>query len=286
MQSVIYSTMTITTHKTAPKNGIVPPYSFTGKERDEETGYSYFGARYYDSDLSGLFLSIDPMADKYPSISPYAYCAWNPVRLVDPNGDTLQLIGTEECKQKALQQMQYKSNNLRFTYDDRGIVTYEGNAQTKSEKYMEEILNSSDVSVLLDVQKNNNNPKGYISKGGAFYGNRLNESEDAVTTFQAINIITSEKYDKMCKKPGNMIWHEISESYEGGKISLATHKSASPAIIGLYNSVYETAHLKAGRFFPGTIVPDEAFRVTFFSGLNSEPKLQTLIFYNYRYERD
>ena len=32
---------------------------FTGKERDRETGFSYFGARYYDSDLSGLFLSVD-----------------------------------------------------------------------------------------------------------------------------------------------------------------------------------------------------------------------------------
>ena len=59
---------------------------FTGKERDRETGFSYFGARYYDSDLSGLFLSVDPMADKYPSISPYAYCMWNPIILKDPNG--------------------------------------------------------------------------------------------------------------------------------------------------------------------------------------------------------
>ncbi len=33
-----------------------------------------------------MWLSIDPMADKYPSISPYAYCAWNPVKLVDPDG--------------------------------------------------------------------------------------------------------------------------------------------------------------------------------------------------------
>ena len=33
-----------------------------------------------------LWLSVDPMADKYPSISPYAYCAWNPVKLVDPDG--------------------------------------------------------------------------------------------------------------------------------------------------------------------------------------------------------
>lgn len=33
-----------------------------------------------------MWLSVDPMANKYPSISPYAYCAWNPVKLVDPDG--------------------------------------------------------------------------------------------------------------------------------------------------------------------------------------------------------
>ncbi len=64
--------------------------SFTGKEKDSETGLYYFGARYYDPSISGLFLSVDPMADKYSSISPYAYCAWNPVKLVDPDGkDTI-----------------------------------------------------------------------------------------------------------------------------------------------------------------------------------------------------
>lgn len=60
-------------------------YKFTGKERDWETGYDYFGARYYASgNLS--WLSVDPLADKYPNISPYAYAAWNPVKYVDPNG--------------------------------------------------------------------------------------------------------------------------------------------------------------------------------------------------------
>ena len=61
-------------------------FTFTGKERDEETGYGYFGARHMDHELTTMWLSVDPMADKYPSISPYAYCAWNPVKLVDPNG--------------------------------------------------------------------------------------------------------------------------------------------------------------------------------------------------------
>ena len=60
--------------------------SFTGKERDSETGFSYFGARYYDSDLMTGWLSVDPLADKYPGVSPYAYCAWNPIKLVDPDG--------------------------------------------------------------------------------------------------------------------------------------------------------------------------------------------------------
>ena len=65
---------------------------FTGKETDCETGYSYFGARYYDPTLLTSFLSIDRYADKYPSLSPYHYCAWNPIMLVDPNGDSVYSI--------------------------------------------------------------------------------------------------------------------------------------------------------------------------------------------------
>ncbi|MGB4666501.1 MAG: RHS repeat-associated core domain-containing protein [Bacteroidales bacterium] len=47
--------------------------------------YTYFGARYYDSDLSG-WLSVDTMSDKYPNTSSYMYCSGNPVKLIDPNG--------------------------------------------------------------------------------------------------------------------------------------------------------------------------------------------------------
>jgi RHS repeat-associated protein len=60
-------------------------YKFTAKELDNETSYTYFGARYYDSELSG-WLSVDPMSDKYPMLSPYAYCANNPIILIDPDG--------------------------------------------------------------------------------------------------------------------------------------------------------------------------------------------------------
>ena len=60
-------------------------YTFSAKERDSETGLSYFGSRYYSSGLS-IWLSVDPQAAKYASLSPYVYCADNPIVVVDPNG--------------------------------------------------------------------------------------------------------------------------------------------------------------------------------------------------------
>ena len=32
---------------------------------------------------------MDPLSDKYPSLSPYTYCANNPIKLVDPNGEDI-----------------------------------------------------------------------------------------------------------------------------------------------------------------------------------------------------
>jgi RHS repeat-associated protein len=61
------------------------PYSFTGKEQDMESGLHYFGARYYLADI-GMWLSTDPLADKYANVTPYSYCLSNPVNFTDPFG--------------------------------------------------------------------------------------------------------------------------------------------------------------------------------------------------------
>ena len=94
--------------------------AFTGKEKDSETGYYYFGARYYDPSLSGLFLSVDPMSDKYPSISPYAYCAWNPVKLVDPDGKDV-LPTNEEAYQMILNTLPIEAREY-VKLNDEGII--------------------------------------------------------------------------------------------------------------------------------------------------------------------
>lgn len=58
---------------------------FTSKERDAESGFDYFGARYYMPAV-GRWAAIDPLADEEPEFSGYSYVLNNPLGLVDPDG--------------------------------------------------------------------------------------------------------------------------------------------------------------------------------------------------------
>ena len=104
-------------------------FTFSAKERDSETGLSYFGSRYYSSNLS-IWLSVDPMSDKYASLSPYTYCADNPVKLVDPNGEEIVIF----------------VNKTKYTYNGKDFVDGNGNVATFSK-------NSFEYRVLSDLNK-------------------------------------------------------------------------------------------------------------------------------------
>ena len=64
-------------------------------------------ARHYNSDLS-IWLSVDPMSDKYPGVSPYTYCANNPVRLVDEDGEAIGDV--DEASQKKINTLTDKNS--------------------------------------------------------------------------------------------------------------------------------------------------------------------------------
>ena len=123
------------------------PKSFTGKERDSETGFSYFGARYYDSDILTGWLSVDPMADKYPNISPYAYCAWNPMRLVDPDGKDVWLPGGDL----------YSPNMKTEGYNHEDAVTIQA---------LNEIYKSEEGKLMIDEICNSNISVGITMTNG------------------------------------------------------------------------------------------------------------------------
>ena len=85
------------------------PYKFNAKELDEETGLYYYGARYYDPRTS-VWISKDPLAEKYPNVSSYVYCHNNPVNMVDPNGK-------EPREGNNVLKIDFNNNNITKIYD-------------------------------------------------------------------------------------------------------------------------------------------------------------------------
>ena len=65
----------------------VQKFKYNGKEFDTMHGLNMYdyGARQQDP-ATGMFTSMDPLCEKYYNISPYSYCAGNPIRYVDPDG--------------------------------------------------------------------------------------------------------------------------------------------------------------------------------------------------------
>ncbi len=67
-------------------------YRYTGKERDEETGLAYHGARYYAAWL-GRWVSCDPIGIN-DGVNIYVYGHCNPIQNVDPLGtECIDIVG-------------------------------------------------------------------------------------------------------------------------------------------------------------------------------------------------
>ena len=216
------------------KNGILGHTTFTGKEKDEETGYGYFGARYMDYELMTMWLSVDPMADKYPSISPYAYCAWNPVKLIDPDGREVVLPSNIKWAQKIVDDLNRiynavyhtKSNAfvLQQRKDSKGNTYYRLGAnkdfdwnQDKYTKAMKQCIDDP-VKVTIIIVKNHNpdGPTNSLGRkiddfiedlgGGKMQGRTMYISED-LPTFSEENKTRGKFAKKHCL--GGIVLHEL-----------------------------------------------------------------------------
>ena len=69
-------------------------YRFTGKERQSMVNNSIYDSFARFQNTYGRFMSIDPKAESFYHISPYTYCAGDPVNLVDPDGEASKIFIT------------------------------------------------------------------------------------------------------------------------------------------------------------------------------------------------
>jgi len=104
------------------RNSNYSPYKFNGKELDAETGYYYYGARYYNSRVS-LWLNVDPLAEQ--TMEPYIYCGNHPINYIDPDGNfRLPANATREQKRlykEAIKTIKavFRDSEFREAFKDR-----------------------------------------------------------------------------------------------------------------------------------------------------------------------
>lgn len=69
------------------------PYKYSGKELETMNGLRHldYGARWMDYPV-GRFTTIDRYCEKYYNLSPYLYCAGNPINNIDINGDSIAVL--------------------------------------------------------------------------------------------------------------------------------------------------------------------------------------------------
>ena len=90
----------------------VQSHRYNGKEYDRMHGlntYDY-GARQYNP-VTARWDRVDPLCEKYYNVSPYAYCANNPVNAIDPDGKEIVIVGSHEQRLDLLASLQKLTNN-------------------------------------------------------------------------------------------------------------------------------------------------------------------------------
>ena len=142
----------------------VQPYKYSSKELDRTHGLDLYDseARWYDS-LLGRTSTMDPKAEKYYSISPYLWCAGNPMKYVDPSGQ--MLIITDLAAQKALRNTLSQEDREYIRFNENGLFDIGRYLSHYSDSYnyrcIGEIALSTDIMTI-----EMNNEYNYVDNSG------------------------------------------------------------------------------------------------------------------------
>ena len=138
-------------------------YQYSGKEFDRMNGLDLydFHARQYDPVL-GRFTTPDPLSEKYYHLSPYAYCASNPLRYIDPTGKIIKLVeglSTEQIYTVMYNLQQLTNDRLVYSTQKDGSVRVkiaslrEGNKVNGTNLIRQ--INSSDKLMTIEIGQEN-----------------------------------------------------------------------------------------------------------------------------------
>jgi len=188
-------------------------YKFTGKERDKESEYDYFGARYYDSRI-GRWGCVDPKETDYPDISPFIYALDNPLRLTDPNGKEIDPTGlyiqNKDLYNQLVSEIQSKTGISLELIEGKWIVkNYSKKGSTTARKYLLKAINSDikiNIFQIPDLEIGSHTTLG----GTDIYLNPLQIAEFIDGVSEGLNSATNDA--------AMFFLHELMHTKIGGKL--------------------------------------------------------------------
>jgi RHS repeat-associated protein len=169
-------------------------YRFCGKERDEESGLYYYGARYY-MPWQCRFVSVDPLAAEYPFYTPYQYAGNKPVISIDIDGLEAEKDSGSQKKgdngENPYSGME--QNNQDFVSRQDGIPTQSTGDVT--EDNLDANLSNFDIEgITITAKIDKNGPQGStgnykregnpdLETGVDFYTYRYNEVDYQIRSY-------------------------------------------------------------------------------------------------------
>ena len=192
------------------------PYLFNSKELDEETGFYYYGARYLNP-TSAVWMSVDPLFEKYVGMSPYNYCAGNPVKLVDVDGREIKVGKIVYIPGKT------KISMGKTDFERNTIMALNYLYNGKSDKVkgvIEKLCNTDRYNITIQKSNDNRVTRSYIEK------EQLLEWDDhgAMETDNGVKL-----------SPANGLFHEMGHLDLHLDIALAEEANDPEAIERAYS---------------------------------------------------
>ena len=250
-QAVCYYASGLPVYKT-PNSIPATRRMHVGKEFEQFESIDWYDneARFYDP-LLVRFTTPDPLALSYPSLSPYAYCANNPVCNVDLDGRKVKPVGDAEF-QMILKTLPKESREY-VTLDSNGYIDYDSMSGYCGDSYnfncLRTLVNDGlTIDVVLDNKYTYANKIGFLGtremgyyEPNPEYGDEkdtLGISVDLLSTGEGGNLGKTLFPDRISSENSpnnNLIIVVNSQLSEFGRIETFSHEAYGHVLLYLLN---------------------------------------------------